>query len=173
MQSGLVLVVDVEEHGGQQHQALDHLLVVDADAQDRHAVVHHAHDEGADHRAHDLADAARGRGAADEAGRDHVELEAEAGLRRRRVEARGEDQAGKRRQHAHVDEGAEGQALGLDARQLRRLLVAAQRIDAPADGRARGHEGVERDQQRHDDQHVRQALVGRQQIAEGKARCRQ
>ena len=30
----LVLVVDVHEHRGQQHQALDDLLVVDADAQD-------------------------------------------------------------------------------------------------------------------------------------------
>ena len=39
------LVVDVDEHGAEQHQALDHLLVVDADAEDRHAVVHHAHDE--------------------------------------------------------------------------------------------------------------------------------
>ena len=63
-----------------------------------------------------------------------------AGLRRRGVEPRREHQAGQRRQHAHVDEGQEGQPLGLDARQLRRLLVAAQRIDAPADGRARGDE---------------------------------
>ena len=85
---------------------------------------------------------------------------------RRGVEARGEDQAGKPRQHAHVDEGEEGQALGLDAGQLGRLLVAAQRIDAPADRGAVGHEGIERDQHRHDDEDVRQAAIGGQQIAE-------
>ena len=49
-------------------------------------------------------------------------------------------------EHAHVDEGQEGQPLGLDARQLRRLGVAAQRVDAPADRGARGDEDVERDQ---------------------------
>src|SRR5690606_5861546 len=107
--SALVLVVDVEEHGGEQHQALDELLVVDADAHDRHAVVHDAHDEGADDRAGDLADAARGRGAADEAGRDDVELEADAGLRRCRIEAGGDDHAGERGERPHIDEGVEGQ----------------------------------------------------------------
>src|SRR5258708_28758122 len=41
-----VLVVDVDEHRGEQHQALNDLLIVDADAEDGHAVVHHAHHEG-------------------------------------------------------------------------------------------------------------------------------
>ena len=89
-----------------------------------------------------------------------------AGLGRRRVEPGREDQAGECRQHTHVDEGVEGQPLGLDAGQLRRLLVAADRVDPPADGRAHGDEGVDHDQRRHDDQHVGQALVGRQQEAE-------
>src|SRR6218665_153466 len=39
--SDLVLVVDIHQHGGEQHHALDDLLVVDAYAQDGHAVVHH------------------------------------------------------------------------------------------------------------------------------------
>ena len=43
-----VLVVDVEDDGCEQNQALDDLLVVNADGQDRHAIVHHAHQEGAD-----------------------------------------------------------------------------------------------------------------------------
>ena len=129
----LLLVVDVEDHRGEQHQALDDLLLVDADAHDRHAVVHHAHDEGADHRADDLADAAGHRGAADENRGDHIQFEGHAGLGRRGVEPRGEDQSGQRRQHAHVDEGQEGQPFGLDARQFGRLLVAAERIDAPPD----------------------------------------
>ena len=84
------------EHGGQQHQALDDLLVVDADAHDGHAVVHHAHDEGADHRTVHLAHAARGRGAADEAGGDDVEFKALSGFRLGRIQARGINEAGKR-----------------------------------------------------------------------------
>src|SRR5205807_8763519 len=56
-------------------------------------------------RAADPSDTAIGGGATDEAGRDDVELEAQPRLRRRGVEPRGEDQAGQRRQHAHVDEG--------------------------------------------------------------------
>ena len=89
-----------------------------------------------------------------------------AGLGRRGVEARGEDQAGERGQHAHVDEGQEGQPLGLDARQLCRLLVAADRVDPPADRGAPGHEAIERDQRRHDDKDVRQAAVGGDQVGE-------
>src|SRR6185295_16819417 len=43
------LVVHVDTDGPEQHQALDHLLIVDADAEDRHPVVHDAHDHGAHH----------------------------------------------------------------------------------------------------------------------------
>jgi len=53
-----VLVVDVEDNGSEQHEALDDLLVVDADTEDRHAVVHDAHDERADHGTGYFADAA-------------------------------------------------------------------------------------------------------------------
>src|SRR6478672_2990035 len=67
------LIIHVDAHRTQQHQALDDLLIVDADAEDGHAVVHHAHDHGADHGAADTPDAAIGRGAADEAGGDDVE----------------------------------------------------------------------------------------------------
>src|SRR5215213_9506864 len=34
------LIVDIEADGAEQHQPLDHLLVVDADAENGHAVVH-------------------------------------------------------------------------------------------------------------------------------------
>ena len=44
------LVVNVKTHCTQQHQTLDNLLVVDPDAEDRHAIVHHANDQCADHR---------------------------------------------------------------------------------------------------------------------------
>src|SRR4051812_1051293 len=36
------LVIHVDAHRAEQHQALDPLLIVDADAEDGHAVVHHA-----------------------------------------------------------------------------------------------------------------------------------
>src|SRR5450830_150024 len=75
-----IFVIDVEEHGCQQHQAFDHLLIIDADTHDGHAVVHHSHDEGANDRAHHLADTAGCRRAADEASRDHVQLKTSTGF---------------------------------------------------------------------------------------------
>ena len=42
--SAFPLLVDVDEHGGEQHEALDHLLPEDAEADQRHAVVHDAHE---------------------------------------------------------------------------------------------------------------------------------
>ena len=56
----LVLVVNVEHDGGQQHQSLDDLLPIDADAHDGHAVVHHAHDERTHHRTEHFAHTTRG-----------------------------------------------------------------------------------------------------------------
>ena len=52
----------------------------------------------------DLADAAHGRGAADEHGGDDVELAAEACGRHGLTEPRRDDQAAERRQHAHIGE---------------------------------------------------------------------
>ena len=62
---------------------------------------------------------------------------------RRGVEPRRHDQPRQPGECAHVDEGEEGQPVGADARQLGRHLVAAQRIDAPADRHARRDERVE------------------------------
>src|SRR3989344_2610113 len=67
--------------------------------------------------------------------------------------------------HAHVDEGIEREPLGLDARELGRLLVAAHGIDAAADGGAAGDKVEQHDQQRHHDEHVGQALVRSEQVA--------
>src|SRR5690606_33188062 len=69
------LAVDVEADRDQQHEALDHLLRRRRDAHQLHAVAHHRHDQAADDRAGDPADAAADGGAADEAGGDRVELE--------------------------------------------------------------------------------------------------
>ena len=136
------------------------------DAEDRHAIVHHPHDQRADHRAGHPPDAAIGRGAADEAGGDDVKLEAGPGFRRCGVEPRGEHEASERGQHAHVDKGEEGQPLGLDAGEFCRLLIAADRIDLPADCGARCNEAIERDQCDHDHQHVGQAAMRGDQIGE-------
>ena len=43
--SALALLVDVDVDGGEQDEALDHLLPEDAEADQRHAVVHHAHEQ--------------------------------------------------------------------------------------------------------------------------------
>ena len=91
---------------------------------------------------HHLADAARSRHAADEAGRDDVELEPIAGARRRRIEPRGDDEARQRREQAHIGEGQEDEPFGLHAGELRGEQVAAERIDAPSDDGPRGDEVV-------------------------------
>lgn len=72
--STLVFLIDVDENRCEQHGALNHLLVVDADAHDRHTVVEHAHDKGADHYADHLAYTARRRCTADEHGSDYVQF---------------------------------------------------------------------------------------------------
>ena len=102
----------------------------------------HAHDQTADDGADDLADAALHGGAADERGRDGVQLEAGAGGRAGLVEPAGEDDAGQRGEHAHVHEDPEGDRLDLDAGQRRGLQVAADRVDVPAEDRPVGDQRV-------------------------------
>ena len=72
--AALLLVVDIEGDGGQEHEALDDLRLVGADAHQHEAAVEDRHHEATDHRADDGADAAGDRGATDEDGRDGVEL---------------------------------------------------------------------------------------------------
>ena len=77
-QASLFLLADVEVHGDEQDERLDHELVVDRDRHDAHADVQQPEEQGADDRAGDRADAAVGGRAADERRRDDVELEAVA-----------------------------------------------------------------------------------------------
>ena len=58
----------------------------------------------------------------------------------RQVEPGGEDDAGERGQHAHVDEHPEVDLLGLDAGQLGRVQVAADGVDVPAEDRLVHHQ---------------------------------
>ena len=100
------LVVDVEGDGDEQHEALDHLGRVGADAHQLQAVVEHGHDEAADDRADDGADAAGDRRATDEHGGDRVELPADAVGRAGGGGAGHEDHAGEggEDRHVHHDE---------------------------------------------------------------------
>src|ERR1700721_925936 len=109
------LLVTVAVPPPQQRYALHHLLPEDGEAENRHAVVHHSHEKRADDDTHHLTDAARGRDAADEARSDHVEFEVIARAWRRRIEARGDNQARKSGKDTHVDERKQGQSLGADA----------------------------------------------------------
>src|SRR3712207_6584063 len=105
--AGAPLVVDVEGHGQQQHQALDHRLDGLVDTHELHAVAHDGHDQTADHGTDHGAHTAGDGRAADEGRGDRVELEhvARAGLGA--VGPRREDDAGDRGQEAHVDEDPE------------------------------------------------------------------
>jgi methyl-accepting chemotaxis protein len=58
----------------EQNQTLDHLLIINANPKDRHAVVHHPHDQGTHNHANDFPHAARHRGAANKDRRDHIQL---------------------------------------------------------------------------------------------------
>ncbi len=58
------------------------------------------------------------------------------------------------------------QLFGIDAGELRSLFIAAQRVDAATDRGARGDEGIKRDENAHDDEHVWQAAIGGELIAE-------
>ena len=62
---------------------------------DRHAVAHYSYEKRADDDTYHFSDLARGRDATDETRSDHVEFEGIAGAWRRRIEARGDNQAGK------------------------------------------------------------------------------
>src|SRR3954454_10489272 len=79
--AGPPLVVDVEGHCQQQHQALDHGLDGLVDAHQLHAVAHDADEQTTDDGAHDGADTAGDRSATDETGGDGVELERQTGRR--------------------------------------------------------------------------------------------
>src|SRR5690554_2961992 len=86
------LVEDVERDGEQEHHALDELLVVGADAHERHAVVEHTHDEATRDGTRDGTDTTRDGGTTDEGCRDRVELEQVARAGAGRVEATREDE---------------------------------------------------------------------------------
>ena len=64
------------------------------------------------------------------------------------------DQASQGSQNAHVNEGLEEQAVGVDTRQFGSFFIAAHCIDAAADLCLAGDEGIKGDQDEHDHEYV-------------------
>ena len=87
------------------------------------------------------AAAAAQRRAADDDGGDGVELVALADRRLRRVDARGDEEAGDAADAAGERVDGDLPAIDVDARQPQRLLVAAQREDVAAEHGAAEDEG--------------------------------
>src|SRR5690606_15599646 len=83
----------VEEHRQQHDDADDDVLPLRLDRHDPQAVDQHAHDQRADHGADDRSATAQQRGAADDHGRDGLQLVAHADLWLSRVEPGGDDHA--------------------------------------------------------------------------------
>src|SRR5262249_2130120 len=88
---------------------------------------------------------------------DHVELLAEAGFRRPRLEPRGEDHAGERRAEAGDDIGAELNPPNIDAGQPGRQLAAADRVEVKPEARASKDERAGKQQYHEDDEGDRDA----------------
>src|SRR3954452_24079607 len=140
----------VERDRADDHQALDDELPDVRDAEQHEAVGQHGDDQRADQRAPDRADAADEAGAAQDHGRDGVELVGLADL-----EAVGGEQA--RRDHHPAQAGEEARGAvdeeqdrpDLDAGEPRRRRVAAHGVDAHAQHRA------VQDEPRHDDDEQR------------------
>src|SRR5688572_25314945 len=116
---------------GEDDRALGDHLPVRRHVQQVEDVVEHADDEHTEEGARHRAGAADEIGASDEHGRHGVEREAEARTRGGIADpdAAGEDEAAEARQRAA--HGVRDRAIARDghARQPRRLLVAAQRVD--------------------------------------------
>src|SRR4051794_34112162 len=142
----------VDDDGGHDDDALDDILDVGVDAEEGEAAHHHAQDQRADHRAGDPADPAREADAADHRRRDRVQLvgHPHAGLARGRAR-RGDDPAQPREQARDRVDHHQVPA-DVDARDPRRLHVAADRVGVLAVLRV-AQRDVEDDRNRDEDQH--------------------
>ena len=123
---------------------------VGADIVEDQAVLQDADQDGADDRAEDGADAAEQAGAADDDRGDHDQFVTLAGDRLRRVQPRGEDEAGQagHETHQHVDR--HGDAAHVQTRQARGFRVAADAVHvATIAGVAQddmGHDGQDQEE---------------------------
>ena len=123
----------VEADRGDEHDADDDVLGRRIDAEQDHARAQRLHDDGAEDRARDRPDAAGERRAADDGRRDDVELVLDAQVRDGAVEAGRRDGGADRAQDAHEDERHHDRPADVDAAELGRLRVAADREHVAAE----------------------------------------
>ncbi len=119
------------------------MLIINADAHDRHAVVEHPHKERTDNRTHNCANAAGHRCATDKHRRNHIKFKSKARFWCGGIQTRRKHKARSRRQNSHVYKREKGEALGIDARQFRRFLIAAHRVDTTANYGVFSEKGVD------------------------------
>ena len=152
----------VQRYGADEDDALDQVLVGNADADQVQPVGQRHDDERADHRIDDAADAAGGGHARDVAGRDRVQLKAHAGGGRRGIDAGGVQNPAQRGHAAHRSEHADQRALHVHAGKRSRLHVAAHAVDVAAGAGVPQNEIVDADDHHHDDDGPGDALVAGQ-----------
>ena len=117
---------------------------------EREARAEHADDQRADQRADDRAAAAEQTGAADHHGGDAVEIGVLAARRADGADAADQHPAGDRGDQPGEDIDREQDAIGVDAGEVRRLRIIADRVDVAAEGGAVEH--VPDDRCQHDEQ---------------------
>src|SRR5581483_3449791 len=125
----------VERDGSGEDAALDHVLPLRRRAEQVEAVADHLQEEGPEHGAPDGSLAAEQRRAAEDDGRDRIELDAAVRVPLCRLHLREEDDAGDARGEAREGERRRADRPDADARQARRLRVAAGRVDVAAEHR--------------------------------------
>ena len=139
----LGLVVDIEGHRQQQHQALDDLGQIGANAHELQAVVQYRHHQATDHRTDDRAHPAGDRRATDEDRRDGVQLPTDAVKGAGGGGTADEHESCQRGEDGHVHHHQEGDAAGIDPGEARRLTVAAHGIDVAAEDGVPGEKAVQ------------------------------
>ena len=128
----------VEDHGDKQNAAAHDVLIEGRHIEQVERVLRRAHDQHADDDAADGGDAAGQRNAAQHAGGNHLQFEAERGVGLAAGDARGEHDAGQGRHEAMHREHDDLHAVDRHARQPRRFGVAADRQHVAAE-----HGGVQ------------------------------
>src|SRR5262245_44708691 len=122
---------DVEEDREHDDGADQDLLPEHADVVEVQAVADQAHDDDPAEHAQHRAAAAEEAGAADDHGRERLQLGADAGIGEAGVGPPGHDQSGEARHQPAQRVDDDQHAVDVDAADPRRLRVAPDRIDAP------------------------------------------
>ena len=134
------LLQPAEQCCGDDHDAVDEHLPERRDADERQQVLEHAEKQTTDDDPQRAAGAAGDRNATDQACGDHLQLEAERDVRVSNRKARHPQVTAQTGQRTAQRERAEPRPTRVDARVCRGGLVAAHRIDIPAEVRVAQHD---------------------------------